>query len=165
MKKIKVIEIIGFILFLIYIILVVSDLLWGYTGDFRELIFSIMLAIISLNMLTKGVFLKSQSTLWFAITLVLYAILMIIFNIFNIDYNLYNYLFILLPIIASVINIVVFHNLIYIKVIILNVTLSVPFILSKFLNLEIYWYVFIGVVSVFIGIIVCRCFKMKGEKV
>lgn len=165
MKRIKVVQIIGFVLFLIYITLAISDLIIGYIGDYRELVFSILLAVISINMLTKGVFLKSQSTLWFAITLVLYAILVIIFNTINVKYNTFNYIFILLPIIASVINIVVFHNLMYIKVIILNITIAIPFILSKYLKLNNIWLFIIGIVSIFIGIILCRFFKMKGEKV
>lgn len=165
MKKIKVVQIIGFVLFFVYVGLVISEFIWGYISDYRELLFSVLLAVVSINMLVKGVFLKSQSTLWFAITLVMYAILMTIFSIFNIDYNLYNYIFILLPIIASAINIVVFHNLLYIKVIILNLTLAIPFILSKFISLQTFWYYVIGVVSVLIGIIVCRCLKMKREKV
>lgn len=165
MKKIKVIEIIGTILFVIYVALVISEIIFGVMGDYRELIFSIILAVISMNMLFKGVFLKSQSTLWFAITLVLYAILMIIFSVFNIDYNLYNYIYVLLPIIASTINIVVFHNLLYIKVIILNITLVIAFVISKFTNFHDYLYFVIGGISVVVGIILCRFLKMGREKV
>lgn len=165
MKKIKVVQIIGFILCFVYVGLFVSDLIWGYIGDFREMLFSVLLVIVSISMLTKGVFLKSQSTLWFGITLVLSAILMLIFSIFNVDYILYNYIYILLPIIASMINIAVFHNLIYIKVIILNITIAIPFVISKIVILDVFWYFLIGVISVFLGIVVCRFIKMKKEKV
>lgn len=165
MKKIKVIQIIGFILFLIYVFLVIGEIIFGFIGDYRELVFSIILALISMNMLTKGVFLKSQSTLWFAITLVMYAILMMIFSIFNIDYILYNYIYILLPIIASTINIVVFRNLLYIKVIILNLTIAVPFVVAKIIELQTFWYFIIGGIAILFGIIVCRFLNVKREKV
>jgi len=165
MKKIKVIQIIGFVLFLVYVSLFIADFVLGFTGDYREILFSVLLAIISINMLTKGVFLKSQSTLWFSITLVLCAIIMLIFSIFNIDYNLYNYIFILLPIISSAINIAVFHNLLYIKVIILNITLAIPFVVNKLTYLEWQWILAIGAISVFVGIIICRVLKVKREKI
>lgn len=165
MKKIKIIQIIGFVLFFVYLGLFVADIVLGFAGEYREIVFSILLAIISINMLSKGVFLKSQSTLWFAITLVLYAIIMIVFSIYNIDYNLYNYIFILLPVISSAISIVVFHNLLYIKVIILNVTLVVPVILNKFIGVKWYWLLLIGILSVVLGIFVCRLLKVKREKI
>lgn len=165
MKKIKIVQIIGFVLVLVYFLLIISELIVGYLKDFRELTFSILLVIVSINLLFKGVFLKSQSTLWFANVLILYAILMIVFNLLNIEYNNYIYIYILLPIISSIINIVIFHNLIYIKVIILNISLVVPFILYKFIKLDFYLYFIIGTISVLLGIIMCRFFKMKREKV
>lgn len=165
MSKIRIVQIIGYCLFAIYIALIISEIVWGYLGDYRSIIFSIFLAIVSLSMIVKGVFLKSQSTLWFANTLLIYAIVMLIFDILNLDYILYNYIFILIPIISSLINIVSFHNLIYIKVIILNFTIVIPIVLSKFLHLDSYLYWIIGIVSVVIGVFVCRMVKMDKEKI
>lgn len=165
MKKIRVVQIIGFILCLLYVGLFITDIIWGYIGNYKELLFSILLVVVSISLLVKGVFLKSQSTLWFAITLVLFAIFMLISNIFNMNITIYNYIYILLPIIASMINIVVFHNLLYIKVIILNITIAIPFILEKYIPIQKFWFFVVGVVSIALGIFVCRLIKMKKEKV
>lgn len=165
MKKIKAIQLISVSLFFIYLTLFVSDLIWRYTRDDRQLLFSLVLVCLSISTLIKGVFLKSQSTLWFSITLVLYAILMVVFGLLKVDYSTYYYLYVLLPIIASIINIVVFGNLLYIKLIILNISIFIPIVIAEFVILSIFDCVILSAISIALGIIVCKCVKMGKEKV
>lgn len=165
MKKIKVVQIIGYVLFIIYLGLIIGEWIWGYWKDFENIAFSILLAIVSLSLIYKGVLIKSSSTLWFAVSLIIYAITIIIFEYLKIDPQNYYYIFVLIPIIASLINLAVFQNLIYIKVIILNISIAIPVFLSRFLSLSIWWILFIRLISVFIGIIICRSINLDKERV
>lgn len=165
MKEIKKVQLIGFGLFVIYCFLIVADLLFDYWGDYSNLALSILLAVISLNMIHKGMLLRSGSTLWFAVSLILFAILIIIFEIINIDPFQYYFVFTFIPIIASLINVAIFQNLIYIKVIIINISIILPILIMYFTDLSIWWIIGIGVVGLIAGIIVCRNIVFNKEKV
>lgn len=163
MKRINIIKWIGLILFLFYIVLLVVDLSLDVLGDWRILVFSLVLALISTNLIAKGVIIKSSSTLWFSITLVLFAITIAIFELKSIKAFDYYYIFSLIPIISSIINLAIFQNLIYIKVIILNISIIIPVCIQYFFHLRT-WIIITTLVGCIVGgIIVCRCINLNKE--
>ena len=165
MKKIKIIQIIGISLVLLYLILLISDLVWGYLGDINTLVFSVILVCIGLNLIRKGVLLKSTSTLWFAMCLIIFAICIIILKLNNQNVQDFAYLFGVIPLISSFINLALFHAKIYIKVIILNMSILVPIFTSQFLNLQWFINVGIGVMAIILGILICRNINLDKEKI
>ena len=165
MKKIKIIQIIGISLVLIYVVLLISDLVWGYLGDINTLVFSVILVCIGLNLIHKGVLLKSTSTLWFAMFLIIFAICIIILKLNNQNVQDFAYLFGVIPLISSFINLALFHAKIYIKVIILNMSILVPIFTSQFLNLQWFINVGIGVMAIILGILICRNINLDKEKI
>ena len=121
MRKIRIIQLVGTILFVIYVTLFVVELEYNhFSTNNSVLAFSVLLALISLNMLNKGVVLRSSSTQWFGMVLILCAIAMMLLRLGVLTPNHY-YLFSIIPIIPSVILLAVFRNPLYIKVIILNI--------------------------------------------
>lgn len=165
MKRIHIIQIIGTGLFIVYITLLFIDVLTGFLQDLKILVFSAILAVISLNLIAKGVIIKSSSTLWFAINLILYAIILILFETMGIDPIKFYFVFALIPIIASVINIIVFQNLIYIKVIILNISIILPMLMQYYNILSNIWLAITYIGSLIMGILVCRLISFRREKV
>lgn len=165
MKKIRLVQIISVILFLLYVSLIILKLIWNKNSDNNNLIFSILLAIVSMNLIYKGKILKSTSTLWFGLCLILYAITIIIFELFKYDLSKYYCFFTIIPIFSSLIVLAIFNNLIYIKVIILNVSIAIPIIFYNIFWLTWWWGCIIGVVSIAIGIILSRCLNIGKEKV
>ena len=163
MKKISIVKWIGIILFFVYITLIVVDLIFEVLGDYRILILSLVLALISMNMISKGVIIKSSSTLWFALTLILFAILIAIFELKNINPTEYYYIFSIIPIISSVINLAIFQNLIYIKVIILNISIVIPIFILYFFQLHLLLNLLIFVISIGLGIIISRGIPLNKE--
>lgn len=165
MRKIRLVQIVGILLVVVYCILLCLDVIFNGLGNNRIILLSLVLAGIAVNMIVKGVIIRSGSTLWFAITLVISAIAVIIFSINTIDLNKYYYVFAILPIIASLINLVIFQNLIYIRIIIINVSILIPILLYSFVDLALHWVWLIGSVSVIGGIIVCRMIITNKENV
>jgi hypothetical protein len=164
-KRIKTVQVTGLFLFIIYIILIAFDFTIGFIDLKSDILFSIVLAIISLNLIYKGVLLKSSSTLWFALNLILYAILIVLLNLISVDYRDYYVYFVLIPIIPSVITLAVFNNLMYIKVIILNISIFIPLIVYSTITQNIWWVISIGCMGLFLGILICRMLKFSKEKV
>ena len=164
MSKLKKVQIIGFTLFTMYIGAIILDVALDIFGDYRLIIFSVLLAIISLNLIYKGVLIKSASTMWFANTLMMFAITIIVFEIIGRDVMQYYYVFSFVPIISSLINLAVFNNLIYIKVIIINISIIVPICVTYFVSLFIWWQIVLWTMSIIIGIIICRMMNVNKEK-
>ncbi len=165
MKKIRIVQFLGIVLFVAYLIVFVIDLVRGFLGDYKELIFSLFMAIIGINLIIKGVLIKSNSTLWFANVLITMALTIAVLRYLKIGVVENYYLFTIIPIIASVINLVVFKNLIYIKVIIINVTVIVPTMLQFLKKFDIYWTTGMFIISVLIGVLVCRLINFDKENV
>lgn len=165
MKKIRLVQIIGILLFLAYSILLVFDVLKGFLVNYSRFVFSILMAIIGLNLIFKGVVLKSNSTLWFANVLLSLAITIIVFSLLKIDMQKYCYVFSIVPILASILNLFVFNNKIYVKIIIVNITIIIPTIIQYFYKFELYWFVCITIVSVLLGIFLCRFINFDKENV
>lgn len=165
MKKIKIVQLIGLVLFVIYIALIVADLVFNYFGEYGNLILSIFLFVISLNLIYKGVVIRSGSTLWFSISLILFAISIVIFELLNVDPLRYYFIFPIIPIISSLINVAIFENLIYIKVIIINISIIIPIFIMYFTNLSIWWIMGVGVISNILGVLICRHISFDKEKV
>jgi len=164
-KRIRIVQIIGVTLFIIYFGLFLLDLIWGLLNDTNAIIFSIILALISISLIYKGVLLKSSSTLWFAINLILCAIFLIVISLLDLSIDDFYFVFSLIPIVASVCNLFIFRYNIYIKVIILNISIIIPIILLQFFNL-IWWVVLIvAIVSISLGILICRSINFGREKV
>lgn len=165
LKKIKSVQLIGIILFVIYILLIVANFVFDYLGDYANLILSIVLAMISLNQIYKGVLLRSSTTLWFAMSLILSAICLVVFELLKLNPIKYYFIFPILPIFSSIINLVIFSNLIYIKIIIINLSIILPIFIMYFTNIN-YWYIIaIGVASFLLCIFICKCLKFSKEKV
>lgn len=165
LKKIKVVQLIGIGLFVLYVFMILTDIIFEYLGDYANMALSVVLAIISLNMIYKGVLLRSSSTLWFALSLILFAITIVVFELLKIDPIKYYYVFGLIPIISSLINVAIFKNLIYIKVIIINITIIIPIFLMYFSSLNMWWIAGIGFMGIILGVLICRMIKMDKEKV
>ena len=165
MKRIRIIQIVGIILFVIYVGLFVFDLIWGVLSDLDSLVLSIVLAIVSMSLIYKGVILKSGSTLWFAISLILSAIFLILISLLDLSINDYYYVFAIIPIFASIFNLMIFGNKMYIKVIILNITILLPILIVRFYDLSIWLNILISVGSVILGIVVSRSINFSKEKV
>jgi len=165
LKKIKIIQIISFVLVFLYIALFIIELATNLLKDWKTFVFSAFLAVISVTMIYKGKLLKSTSTLWFANTLILCAIIIILSEIFS--WNILdNYcIFLIIPLVASIINLVVFHSKIYWKVIIFNVSVLVPALITYFYDFSAWINVVFWVISVAIGILISRSINLEKESV
>ena len=157
-KRVKIIQIIGSLLVFVYLGLFVSNVIFGYLGALDTFIFSILLVVIGFDLIWKGVLLKSSSTLWFAICLILWAILILILKLYNQNIQEYNFVFASIPLIPSALNMIVFKNSIYLKVIIINISIIV---LMQFLTLSWWWLVLIATASVGVSIVICRFIGLK----
>ncbi|MCI5497682.1 MAG: hypothetical protein MR412_03745 [Firmicutes bacterium] len=160
-KRVKIIQIIGSLLVFVYLGLFVSNVIFGYLGALDTFIFSILLVAIGFDLIWKGVLLKSSSTLWFAICLILWAILILILKLYNQNIQEYIFVFASIPLIPSALNMIVFKNSIYLKVIIINISIIVPILLMQFLTLSWWWLVLIATASVGVSIVICRFIGLK----
>ena len=157
-------QLIGIGLFVLYVFMILTDIIFEYLGDYANMALSVLLAVISLNMIYKGVLLRSSSTLWFALDLILFAITIMIFELMKTNPIEYYFVFALIPIISSIINVAIFKNLIYIKVIIINISIIIPIFIMYFTNLSIWWLLTIGVIGIVLSVLLCRMIKMDKEK-
>ncbi len=160
-KRVKIIQIIGSLLVFVYLGLFVSNVIFGYLGALDTFIFSILLVAIGFDLIWKGVLLKSSSTLWFAICLILWAILILILKLYNQNIQEYIFVFASIPLIPSALNMIVFKNSIYLKVIIINIFIIVPILLMQFLTLSWWWLVLMATASVGVSIVICRFIGLK----
>lgn len=160
-KRVKIIQIIGSLLVFVYLGLFVSNVIFGYLGALDTFIFSILLVAIGFDLIWKGVLLKSSSTLWFAICLILWAILILILKLYNQNIQEYIFVFASIPLIPSALNMIVFKNSIYLKVIIINIFIIIPILLMQFLTLRWWWLVLIATASVGASIAICRFIGLK----
>lgn len=160
-KRVKIIQIIGSLLVFVYLGLFVSNVIFGYLGALDTFIFSILLVAIGFDLIWKGVLLKSSSTLWFAICLILWAILILILKLYNQNIQEYIFVFASIPLIPSALNMIVFKNSIYLKVIIINISIIVPILLMQFLTLSWWCLVLIATASVGVSIVICRFIGLK----
>ncbi len=160
-KRVKIIQIIGSLLVFVYLGLFVSNVIFGYLGALDTFIFSILLVAIGFDLIWKGVLLKSSSTLWFAICLILWAILILILKLYNQNIQEYIFVFASIPLIPSALNMIVFKNSIYLKVIIINISIIVPILLMQFLTLSWWWLVLMATASVGVSIVICRFIGLK----
>lgn len=165
MKKIRIVQIIGILLFFIYVALFIIDLIWGFLHNFDILVFSGLLAIISMTLIAKGVLLKSSSTLWFSINLISIAIILIVFNIAKLDIENNYYILAFIPILASIINLVIFRYIIYFKLIIINISIIIPILILQFLYYSWWINIIFATISIALGIIICRSINLGKEKV
>ena len=143
--------------------MLVIDIIFDVLGDWKIIIFSLLLALISINLIAKGAILKSSSTMWFALTLILFAIVIAGFELNSLNPANYYYVFSIIPIISSLINLAIFKNLIYIKVIVLNISIIIPTIVSYFVDLELYFVFAIAIFCVIMGIVLCRSRNLNKE--
>jgi len=165
MSRIKIVQLIGIILFVIYFVTLVIDILYGVLHDYSIIVFSGLIALISLNMFNKGVLIKSNSTIWFAMCLILFAIITMVLVIKGTSIDKFILYLAPVPIIASIVNILFFNNIIFIKIIILNISLLLPLYLNEFVVSEQWIQVIIYIVSIIFGIVVCRSIDLdKGVK-
>lgn len=165
MKKIKIVQFIGIVLFVAYLCLLILDIIWGMLHDYNVLIFSLILAMISVSLIVKGVLLKSSSTLWFAINLISCAIILIVFNLSKIEIANNYYVLSLIPLLASVINLIIFKYIIYFKLIIINISVIIPVYIMHFMNYEWWINLIIFLISITLGIWICRSINLGKEKV
>ena len=165
MKRIRIVQFVGIALFIAYLLVFVTDLVRGVLGGYKETVFSLFMALVGVNLLVKGVLIKSNSTLWFANVLITMSLTIVVVSLVGLEITKVYYMFTIIPIFASVINLIVFKNLIYVKIIIINITIIVPAVIQFLKNLDIYWTVGLFVISVLIGILVCRLINFDKENV
>ena len=165
MKRIRVVQVIGIVLFVAYLLLFIADMLRNVLGNYKEIILSVLISLIGVNLLVKGFLIKSNSTLWFANVLILMSLTIALLEFLKFDIVNYYYLFTIIPMIASVINLIVFKNLIYIKVMIINFTVIVPAVLQFIYKFDIYLMTLMFVISILIGILICRMINFDRENV
>ena len=145
-----------------YIVLLVLHTQSYFVGFRYDVLASIMFALLSIMLLYKAIIVYSQSTCWFALNMILVAILLLLFNILNLTENFY-YLFSIIPIISSIIIIAVYANLLYIKVIVLDISISIPIIVFNYVFLAWWWQVVVYTFSIILGIFVCRKISIFRE--
>ena len=162
--KIKLIQLLEFLLIVLYIGLLILGLTTEVIGDRFYLMLSVVLAALAFVMLGQGALIKSSSTLWFSLTLIMSAILLIFFDIKGIDASKVYYLFMFIPIISSLINLAIFENLLYIKVIILNISIIIPMCIVRYNDYDLWLTIISYIVSISIGIVVCRFINLNREK-
>lgn len=165
MSKIRIVQILGFVLCLAYITILILNMFWGVFPNINNLIFSIILAIVSFELLFKAVIIKSTSTMWFALSLILYALIIIIFERLSLNYKSMAYVFAFLPIISSLIILLLFNNYIYIKLIILNMSIAIPITLFNLLDLKWWIFAIILTIGILFGILLSRMVNLDKEKV
>lgn len=165
MKKIRVVQFLGIMLFVAYLIVFAIDIFRGVLGNSKELIFSLFMAFIGVNLIVKGVIIKSNSTLWFANVLIGLSLTIVLLEYFNLEIKDCYYWFAIIPLFASIINLIVFKNFIYVKVIIINLTIIIPTILQFFNKFNLYWTIGMFVISILIGILICRLINFDKENV
>lgn len=165
MKKIRIVQILGFILCLLYVIILILNMFFGMFPNINNLIFSILLAIVAFELLFKGVIIKSTSTMWFALSLILYALVIIVFERLSLNYEERAYIFAFLPIISSLIILFIFNNYIYIKLIILNISIAIPIALFILLDFKLWIFAIVLTISILFGILLSRLIKLDKEKV
>ena len=165
LKKIKAVQLISFILIITYIALVCINFAFGVLGENSVFIFSGLIVVIGIDLIFKGTFLKSTSTLWFALILILSAIAIIMCRLMKLNLTDFTWVFMVIPIIPSIINLIVFHAKIYIKVIIINISLAAPFVLMQFTKITWYWLLLIAVFVLGLAILICRNIDFDKEKV
>ena len=165
MNKIKIVGVIGLILFIVYLSLVITEMVFHYLGEYDLIVFTILLSLISINMINKGIILKSTTTLWFAINMIIYAIIIVVMEILKVDINSITYLWSIVPIIPSLLNLMIFNNYIYIKLIIINLFIFVPLVVINYIHLNIWFEWGIIVLGLIIGMVVCRLINLDKENV
>lgn len=163
LRRIRLVQLLGILLFVIYLGLFLVDLFVGFLGEWQVIVLSVVLAIVSLNLIAKGVLLKSQSTLWFAITLLLSAMIIVVFDLNKVGIEEYYFVFSIIPIISSLINLAIFKNLIYIKVVVINLSVLIPILIEYVFELFYVWIILITVASTFVGIMTCRLWNLDKE--
>lgn len=163
MKKIRAIKYISILLFIIYISIILVAYLTDYISANATVWFSIVLAVVSINCCFKGAVLKSYSTLWFAVSLVLYALLIIVFEVNRISYGEFNYYFAVLPVVTSLI-FICFGKLNYIYAIIINLSVAIPIFIINLFSLNIWLKIAVFTVFVLVGLLLSRAVYIKREK-
>lgn len=158
-------QILGVILTLLYLTLFISNLIWGVFRDNYTYMFSIVIIIVGINTIHKGSLLKSHSTLFFALNLILGAILIVVIEILKLEIKNFIYVFTIIPILSSVLILAILRCKIYVKVIILCMSLSIPVFVYQFTNLEWCFLIIIGVLTTITGIVICRNINFDKEKI
>ncbi len=147
-----------------YILTILLAYKGSFWGDKSVIAFSVVLTLVSLGLCYKGAVLKSYSTLWFALNLVLYALLILIFEIRNIDYLNLLYLFAFLPLISSLI-LVCFGKFAYFKVIILNLSVALPLLAFEFWEMVLWLKIGVFAISILLGVLTSKLFSLGKERI
>jgi len=164
LTRIKIVSITGFLLFIIYLFLLITEWIYGYLGNYKDIVFSCILAIISLSLMFKGLLIKSVSTIWFSLCLIIYALCIIVFNIIDFNYLNYYSIFALIPVISSLIILVIFKNLLYIRLIIINIFIALPIFFLNIFDFNVWIFVTILIFSIILSVFVCRLIRFNKEK-
>lgn len=163
MRKIRAIKFIGIILFVGYVLIGIMAYMERLVSRTDNILFSVLLAILSIFVCFKGSILKSYSTLWFGITLILYALLIVTFEVVKFDYMGYSYVFAFLPLITSTL-FICFKKFNYIKIFIINLTIAIPVMFVNILNLKLWLNIAVFTISIIIGIVVCKLIDLSRER-
>lgn len=165
MKRIRIVQLLGFLLVIIYIGLFIIDANFGLLQDMDTSVFSILLVLIGINLIHKGAIIASSSTLWFANNLIFGAITILLLNYLQLNLRDFIYIFAIIPIIPSLINLIILKVKIYVKVLILNASFIIPVLIFQFAYVQWYWILIVSVASLFLGVIICRNINLDKEKI
>lgn len=165
MKRIRIVQLLGFVLVLIYAILFGIDAKFGLLKDMGRWIFSVLIVLIGINLICKGAIISSSSTMWFANNLIFVAIAIVVIDYLQLDINNYIIVFAIIPIIPTLINLLVLRVKIYVKVLIINISIIIPIVFFQFVGLKWYWILIVAIFSLSLGIFVCRNIDLDKEKI
>lgn len=164
MKKIKIVQIVGIMLVFLYVALLLTNLIWGVIDD-SLLYFSIVIVLVGANLIYKGKLLRSTSTLWFGFTLIFGAILIIILELLKLEIQDFGYVFAFVPMLASILILIILGAKIYIKVMIINISIIIPLLVYRFTKIEWYFVLIIAIICICASIFICRNINLDKEKI
>ena len=95
--------------------------------------------------------------------MILFAITIAVLQLFKYDVDRLSYLWSIIPIIPSIINLVAFKNYLYIKLIIINIFVLLPLCIIHYISLNIWIEVAIIIGFLITSIVVCRLIKFNKE--
>ncbi len=150
-------------LIILYILLIIFNNIFNIWKDYEIVYFSVLLACISIVTLYQGVLIKSFSTLWFSITMILIAVSILVIDILGyVSFFIDTIVF--LPIVSSFI-LLLLGRKIYFKVMILNLSIAIPILVIRYIDIVLWLDIVIFALSILIGLILSKSIKLGEEKV
>lgn len=170
MKRITKYNIINIVVTLTYIaIMIVQSATKVFLINIKIFWFMAFLLAIGISLLFKFLIFKSDSSLWFGITLLLCGVTICVFVYLNLKFQDYFALFLISPIIGSLFVGLIFKDALQLKVIIYLICFMVPLILFNLKILNLIYCAIAILVSFVICVILFNflpqvAYKLKNKK-